>query len=152
MTETDLLIRLLAAFAAGGALGLNRDLHHKAAGVRTIGLVSLASAMLVIAVGGASPSQAGYAPVAPVIQGIMTGIGFLGAGVIVRGGTGTTQVHGLTTAAAIWLAAGAGVLCGVAAWSVLGIGIALVFVLLMFGGPLERWAERLNNTGKPSKE
>jgi len=76
-----------------------------------------------------------------IIQGVLTGIGFLGAGVIVRGAA-EGQVHGLTTAAVIWLAAGVGVLAGIAAWPELAGGLALVFLLLVLGGPAERWVER----------
>ena len=147
MTETDILIRLFAAVIVGGALGLNRDLHHKAAGIRTIGIVSLASAALVIAASDQPPLQPCSIAIAPVIQGLMTGIGFLGAGVIVRGAA-DGKVIGLTTAAVIWLAAGFGVLCGLGAWTVLAGGVALSFVLLVLGGPLERWAERERGGGK----
>jgi len=141
MTTTDIAIRLLAAFVGGAALGLNRDLHRKAAGVRTIGIVSLAAAMLVMAAGGAGPGQPGFTDTSRIIQGVLTGIGFLGAGVIVRGAA-EGQVHGLTTAAVIWLAAGVGVLAGIAAWPELAGGLALVFLLLVLGGPAERWVER----------
>jgi putative Mg2+ transporter-C (MgtC) family protein len=141
MSNVDILLRLLAAFAIGAALGINRDLHRKAAGVRTIGLVSIASAMMVMAAGGAGPGQPGFAEVTRIIQGVLTGVGFIGAGVIVRG-SGEGQVHGLTTAAVIWLAAGFGVLCGLGAWTEVAVGIALVFVLLVGGGPAERFISR----------
>ena len=141
MTSTDIVIRLIAALVVGGLLGLNRDLQKKAAGVRTIGIVSLAAAMLVMAAGGAAPGQAGFTDTSRIIQGVLTGIGFLGAGVIVRG-EAEAQVHGLTTAAIIWLAAGLGVLCGIGARVPLVAGTPLVFALLIFGGPLERWAYR----------
>ena len=141
MSSADILIRLLAAFVVGTALGLNRDLHRKAAGVRTIGIVSMASAMLVMASGGVGPGQPGFTEVSRIIQGVLTGIGFLGAGVIVRG-EAEAQVHGLTTAAIIWLAAGMGVLCGIGAWTELVAGLVLIFVLLVFGGPVERWVYR----------
>jgi len=141
MTNIDILTRLLAAFAIGAALGLNRDLHKKAAGVRTIGLVCLASAMMVMAAGGAGPGQPGFTEVTRIVQGVLTGVGFIGAGVIVRG-SGEGQVHGLTTAAVIWLAAGFGVLCGMGLWMEIVVAIALVFLLLVAGGPLERFAYR----------
>ncbi len=149
MSNTDILLRLLAAFVIGAALGLNRDLHKKSAGVRTIGLVCIASAMVVMAAGGAGPGQPGFAEVTRIIQGVLTGVGFIGAGVIVRG-SGEGDVHGLTTAAVIWLAAGFGVLCGMGAWIEVVVAIALVFVLLVGGGPIERLAHRVlrgSNTG-----
>ena len=152
MTSQDILIRLFAALAVGAALGLNRDLHKKAAGVRTIGIVALASAMLVLAAGGAAPGQPGFTDTARIIQGVLTGVGFIGAGVIVRG-AGEGQVHGLTTAAVIWLASGFGVLCGIGAWTEVVAGTVLVFGLLMFGGKCERWVQRTfyqHNEDKPA--
>jgi putative Mg2+ transporter-C (MgtC) family protein len=142
MTNIDILGRLVAAFAIGAVLGINRDLHKKAAGVRTIGLVSIASAMMVMAAGGAGPGQPGFAEVTRIIQGVLTGVGFIGAGVIVRGND-EGQVHGLTTAAVIWLAAGFGVLCGLGAWIEVTVALALVFVLLIGGGPAERLIHRV---------
>lgn len=141
MTAPDIMIRLFAAFLVGGALGLNRDLHKKAAGVRTIGIVTLAAASLVMAAGGAGAGQPGFTEVTRIIQGVLTGVGFIGAGVIVRG-TGEGQVHGLTTAAVVWLGAGLGVLCGIGAWAILLPAVVLVFVLLVLGGPAERLLHR----------
>jgi putative Mg2+ transporter-C (MgtC) family protein len=75
-----------------------------------------------------------------VIQGIITGIGFLGAGVILRTQNGQT-VHGLTTAATIWLAACVGCACGAGAgaWTIAIGAFAFVMLILTLGGPLERW-------------
>ena len=131
----DIVLRLGSAILIGGAIGLNRDLHHKPTGVRTLGLVALGSALVILAVAG-DP-----AAVSRVIQGIITGIGFLGAGVILHRPTGG-KVHGLTTAASIWVTAAMGVLCGIAAWSILVVGVSLVLLLLMFGGPVEKWCHR----------
>lgn len=141
MNTTEILIRLLAALVVGIALGLNRDLHRKPAGVRTIGVVSLGAAMITLAPGLVPPGQLGSMGLSPIIQGILTGIGFLGAGMIVRSEK-TSVIHGLTTAAIIWFAAGAGVIAALGAWTDLAIGTVLVFVLLMFGGPAERWFHR----------
>ena len=138
MTPTDVLIRLVAALAVGGALGLNRDLHRKPAGVRTIGIVSLGSAMLTMAAGTVPPGQLANMGVSPIISGILTGIGFLGAGVIVRGET-ANSIHGLTTAAIIWFAAGIGILAGLGEWVELTIATVLVFIIMIFGGRFERW-------------
>jgi putative Mg2+ transporter-C (MgtC) family protein len=76
-----------------------------------------------------------------VLQGILTGIGFLGAGVILRDPSG--HVTGLTTAATIWLCAVLGVACGLGYWSVLGIALGLTVLVLALGGPVEYLAERL---------
>lgn len=73
-----------------------------------------------------------------VIQGIIIGIGFLGAGVILRT-EGGQSVHGLTTAASIWLAACLGCACGVGAWVITASSFALVMLILVVGGAIENW-------------
>src|ERR1700730_16023256 len=131
----DIVLRLGAATLIGAAIGLNRDLHGKPIGVRTLGLVDLASAMATLVVmfhGSGDPRLTDSA--SRVIQGVLTGIGFLGAGVIIRGGG---QVHGLTSAACAWVTACLGLICGMAAWPIVAAGVVLVFVLLVFGAPFE---------------
>jgi putative Mg2+ transporter-C (MgtC) family protein len=75
------------------------------------------------------------------VQGIITGVGFVGAGVIMRDTTGT-RVHGLTTAATIWISSALGVLCGAGIWSGALIGTTLTMIVLVFGGPFERFVHR----------
>jgi putative Mg2+ transporter-C (MgtC) family protein len=132
----DIVIRLGAATFVGGLVGLNRDLHHKPTGVRTLGLVALGSALAVLAV--SNDTQAG---ISRVIQGVIMGVGFIGAGVILHRPAGG-KVHGLTTAATIWVTAAMGVLCGLAAWSILVVAVPLVLLLLVFGGPIEKWCHK----------
>jgi putative Mg2+ transporter-C (MgtC) family protein len=141
MDAAELVLRLGAATMIGGAIGLNRDLHGKPIGVRTLGLVGLASALAVVATTYAGTDPRADAP-SRVMQGVLTGIGFLGAGVIVRGRIGP-QVHGLTSAACTWVTACLGLVCGLAAWPVAATGIALVFLVLVFGGPFERVMHKL---------
>ena len=136
MDTVEVFLRLVVAGLAGVALGLNRDLHGKPTGVRTLGLVGLASAVVVLAVSHGEPNNAGR-----VIQGIVTGIGFLGAGVIVHGGFGK-QVHGLTTAACVWLTACVGSACAVGEWKVILLAAPLVAAVLWLGGPFEKWVHR----------
>ena len=138
----DVILRLGAATLIGAAIGLNRDLHGKPIGVRTLGLVGLASAMAALAVA-PSGSEGAHSVDATsrVIQGVLTGIGFLGAGVIVRRSIGK-GVHGLTSAACAWTTACLGLVCGLAAWPIVATGVLLVFVLLIFGGPFERLCHR----------
>jgi putative Mg2+ transporter-C (MgtC) family protein len=140
----DIFVRLGAAMAIGGAVGLNRELHHKPTGVRTLGLVGLGSALAVLAV--ADDPQA---DVSRVIQGVITGIGFLGAGVILHHPT-EGKVHGLTTAATIWVTASLGILCGLAAWRTVTVAILLTVVLLTTGGPFEKWCQKRFGSGGPS--
>ncbi|HEX7530301.1 MAG TPA: MgtC/SapB family protein [Pyrinomonadaceae bacterium] len=136
-------LRLGAALLVGGMLGLNRELHGKPAGFRTHALVSLGAAVATIV---ALKSPGGSLSIdqnaiGRVVQGILTGIGFLGAGVILRDPIG--HVTGLTTAATIWICAVLGIVCGLGYWHVLAITIGLTAVTLLFGHPLERLAERL---------
>ena len=84
--------------------------------------------------------------VSRAIQGIVTGIGFLGAGVIMRPATGL-RIHGLTTAACTWLTACVGAACAVAEWRAVAIGVALAFVVLIFGGPFEKWMRKRLRSG-----
>jgi putative Mg2+ transporter-C (MgtC) family protein len=70
----------------------------------------------------------------------MTGVGFIGAGVIMRGQT-DVKIHGLTTAAAVWITAALGVLCGIGEWKITFVLSIVVAAVLLTGGPLERWCE-----------
>jgi putative Mg2+ transporter-C (MgtC) family protein len=133
---------LSLAAVIGGLIGLNRDLHNKPAGVRTHALVALGGALAVMTAETLSVSGEHQADiVSRVIQGVITGIGFLGAGVILRD-PGEGQVHGLTTAAAIWVTSLFGIACGAGARQEVGLGVVLVFVVLTFGGPFERFCHR----------
>jgi len=111
--------------------------------MRTHGLVSLGAAVaaiLALGLPGESKS-ADINAVSRVLQGILTGIGFLGAGVILRDPTG--HVAGLTTAATIWLCAVLGIACGLGYWSVIWIAVGLTVLLLALGAPIEYITERL---------
>ncbi|SRR6266851_901856 len=138
----EIAARLGAALILGSALGLNRELHGKPAGLRTHGLVSLGAAVAAIVSLGFPGDSKAIDPnaVSRVLQGILTGIGFLGAGVILRDPNG--HVTGLTTAATIWICAVLGVAFGLGYWSVLGIAIGLTVIALVFGKPVEHFAER----------
>jgi putative Mg2+ transporter-C (MgtC) family protein len=138
----DVAARLAMSVACGAVVGLNRDLHHKQAGVRTNALVTLGAALAVIVVmpPGESDSQRIDA-LSRVIQGVLTGIGFLGAGVILRDPS-TRRVSGLTTAAAIWLAALLGVASGSGAYLIAALAIVFGLVAIVCGGPFERLFRR----------
>jgi putative Mg2+ transporter-C (MgtC) family protein len=140
--DLEIALRLTAATFLGGIIGLNRDLHGKPTGVRTMGLVGLGSALLVIAAG----LVGGNGDATRAVQGIVTGIGFLGAGVIVKDSS-SERVHGLTTAATIWLTAALGVTCGLGHWLLALVAGGLSIAVLMVGGPVEkaihrRWPHR----------
>jgi len=143
----DIVLRLGVATLASGAIGLNRDLHGKPIGLRTLGMVGLATALVVL-IANPAALEAGQLSDATsrVIQGILTGIGFLGAGVIVHGDQ--HKVKGLTSAACVWFTACIGVVCGLGHWKLVAIALGIALLLLTCGGPLERATHRLI-TGKP---
>ena len=128
----EILLRLGVAAVIGSAIGINREIHHKSAGFRTIAIVCVGTALAVlVAASGndtAAPSR--------VMQGVVTGIGFLGGGVIVHHVQMET-VEGLTTAASIWTAAGLGAACGMGYWEPALIGGLLIMGLLVIGGRIE---------------
>ena len=121
---TLISVRLLVAVALGGLLGWERELRGKAAGVRTHMLVAAGAALFVLI-----PQQAGasLADMSRVMQGLIAGVGFLGAGAIILGNQ-QVSTRGLTTAAGIWLTAAIGVAAGIGreATAVLATFIALL--------------------------
>ena len=131
----DITFRLGAATVIGSLIGIYLELHQKPTGMRTLGLVALASAVAVLAVAKDPDADASR-----VIQGVITGIGFLGAGVILHRGAGQ-MVHGLSTAATIWITASLGVLCGLAAWPLLAVALVLTVFLLIAGAVIEKWLQ-----------
>jgi putative Mg2+ transporter-C (MgtC) family protein len=140
----EVLLRLGAAAAIGGALGLNRDLQDKPAGLRTHAMVALGAALatyLSIEVT-KSGQVADMGAVTRVIQGVLTGIGFIGAGVIFRDNVGK-KVTGLTTSAEIWVVACLGMACGAGRWRSALAGFGITLVVLVFGGPFEKAVRRL---------
>lgn len=141
----DIFLRLGAATLAGMVLGLNRDLHGKPTGVRTLGLVSLGVAIATVGVlqtvQAVSSVDAYSRLLQGIVQGVLTGIGFLGGGVILRN-PDRNVVHNLTTAATVWVTAALGVACAVANWWVIGIGLFFAIVLLAIGDQADRWIAR----------
>ena len=140
MDASTVALRLLAALAVGAILGIDRRLRERPAGLRTLSLVSIGAALAVM-------TQLQIAPDKPeevsrVIQGIITGIGFLGAGVIIHHES-EKYVEGLTTAASIWVAAALGAACG-GGFIVLTLGALIgTLLVLIAGGPFERLLQRL---------
>jgi putative Mg2+ transporter-C (MgtC) family protein len=126
---TRITLRLLLAATLGGLLGFEREQRGKAAGMRTHMLVALGAALFVVI-----PQQAGIsdADLTRVIQGVITGVGFLGAGTILKS-TSEETVKGLTTAAGLWLTAAIGIAAGLGreASAVLSTLLALIIFYLM---------------------
>lgn len=125
-TVTKVTVRILVAGLLGGILGYERERKARSAGIRTHMLVAVGAAIFMV-----GPTQAGMSvgDLSRVMQGVVQGVGFLGAGAIILGTAGR-QVQGLTTAASIWAAAGIGVAAGLGmeATAILATGIVL-FIL-----------------------
>jgi putative Mg2+ transporter-C (MgtC) family protein len=134
------LIRVIAAVLLGGIVGIEREKARKPAGLRTHILVSLGTAVVVLACAGSGMDMAGLSR---VIQGIVTGIGFIGAGSILKLDE-ERDIRGLTTAAGLWLTAAVGVACGLGAIGVAIIGTVLALIILAL--------ERVFQTQKQDKE
>ena len=134
--QVEISLRLLVATVAGMVVGLNRDIHNKPIGMRTLGLVSLGSALVILAGSVYEGLHFSQDAVSRVVQGILTGLGFLGAGSILRAKDGT-EVQGLTTAATVWIAAGLGVTAGLGAWFITAVGTLMTLFLLTYGTRLE---------------
>ncbi|HLP87181.1 MAG TPA: MgtC/SapB family protein [Nostocaceae cyanobacterium] len=129
----NISFRLSFALLIGGIIGLERQLRHKPAGLRTHALVSLGSALFTIIAIQASGMQVNGDSLSRVIQGIAAGVGFLGAGEILRESSQKSQsleVHGLTSAAAIWVVAALGIACGCGFWQLGLIGAILTVIIL----------------------
>ena len=147
----DIAIRLGAAAFAGVVLGINRDLHNKPIGARTLGLVALGAATVAVAgiqfPGMAENPDAASRVVQGIIQGVMAGISFIGAGVILRDPHART-VDNLTTAATVWVTAALGVACGLAAWRSVVVAMAVALVLLI----AVHWLETTFGGGKKAED
>jgi putative Mg2+ transporter-C (MgtC) family protein len=145
MTElgwSEILLRLGIATLAGSAIGLNRDLQGKPLGLKTLGIVGLSTATVVLLALQLSEPGKVVDATSRVIQGILTGIGFLGAGVIVHESE-RFRVRGLTSAACTFLAACLGVVCGAGQWKIVAVALVLTFVLLTIGRRIERHLHRM---------
>ena len=138
----EIVLRLGVATLAGGLIGLNRDLHGKPIGLKTLALVGLATAMVVVLADPSGDTTKISPEASRIIQGILTGIGFLGAGVIVRA-EHHFRVRGLTSAACTWLTACVGIACGIGQWRIVVVALAITFGLLIVGHRLERWLHRV---------
>lgn len=134
MEMIDIVSRLLLATALGGLIGLERELHGQAAGLRTHIIVCLGSTLIMMVsievgrmYGNADPSR--------IAAQVVTGMGFLGAGAIMRFGT---TVKGLTTAACLWTVAGIGLAVGLGLWLPAVLVTVLVFVSIFVLDKLEK--------------
>lgn len=141
----DLGLRLLAAVVVGMLIGLDREWRGKPVGIRTLALVSLGAALVCLTTVHLraldDEPDAVARVVAGVIEGVMTGIGFLGAGAVLQR-RASRDIEGLTTAATVWVTAAIGIACALASWAVVALGVGLTLVILVLLNPLDRWVEK----------
>jgi len=126
-SEVEIVLRLLLAAALGAIIGFQRERAHKAAGLRTHALIALGAALFTIVSVYGFP---GTADVSRVATGVVTGIGFIGAGVIFRG-IGKDHVVGLTTAASVWVTAAVGLASGAGMYIIAAVTAVLVLLVLL---------------------
>ena len=132
----EIIGRLVMAMLFGAAIGINRERQGKPAGLRTHSLVALGGALFTVIALLLSGNDA--SATARILQGITAGIGFIGAGVIMRRPE-TQDVHGLTTAAAIWLVSAIGVAIGAGLWRTSLVALTLGLFILIVGETIDRW-------------
>jgi putative Mg2+ transporter-C (MgtC) family protein len=135
-TSLELMLRLLLAAGLGAAIGVEREIRQKPAGLRTNILIALGSALFVAV--SIAFAHAGGTPDRIAAQ-VVTGIGFLGGGAILRSGT---SVHGMTTAATIWVNAAVGMAAGAGLYAIAIAATTLALVVLAVLPPLESYFER----------
>jgi putative Mg2+ transporter-C (MgtC) family protein len=131
-------IRLLAALILGGLIGIQRERSGKSAGLRTHILVCLGTAVFITT---CSAVGMAFDATSRVIQGIITGVGFLGAGSILKR-SNEQDIKGLTTAAGIWITAAIGVTAGLGAIGIALMATVLALVILALTQPLEEFVQR----------
>ena len=135
ITQSELIKRLLLAVVIGGLVGLEREMRRKPAGLRTNILIGLGCAVFTIISMSISPSNPDR-----IAANIVTGVGFLGAGAIMREQSGS--VHGITTAATAWMNAALGTAAGAGQYTLAIIGGAITLAVLAILGPIEALIER----------
>lgn len=131
--------RLALAALLGAAVGINRELRAKPAGLRTHALVALGAALLtLIGLALTDPADTeSFGAASRVLQGLIAGVGFIGGGVILRREE-SNEVHGLSTAASIWIVSAIGVGAGCGLWRTSSAAVVLALVILALGDPLDR--------------
>lgn len=130
----EMIVRLLAAAILSGLIGIEREIRQKPAGVRTNALIGLGSAVMTLAGILAFTQFPQGSDASRIASIVVQGVGFLGAGAIIQS---SGAVHGLTTAATMWVVAGIGIACGFGFYSLAGVTTLIVLVLLVIFGPLD---------------
>ncbi|MCE9553722.1 MAG: MgtC/SapB family protein [Planctomycetes bacterium] len=129
-TLTDIIVRLSAALLCGAVLGWEREARGKAAGFRTNMLIALGTAAFTLLSLEVAAMEAGagsrFDPLR-AIQGVIGGIGFLGAGAVIRS---EGSIHGMTTAATVWVVGAIGIACGIGSYSIAIVSVIFCFIVL----------------------
>jgi putative Mg2+ transporter-C (MgtC) family protein len=146
MLPRDVALRLLLAAALGAVIGLEREYHRKPAGLRTNILIAVGSALftivsITISVHGGTPDR--------IAAQIVTGIGFIGGGAILRSGR---TVHGMTTAATIWVNAAIGMAAGAGEYILATAATVVTLVVLAVLAPIEGYFERRRSAERTQKK
>jgi putative Mg2+ transporter-C (MgtC) family protein len=146
MTPISLMLRLLLAAALGAAIGIERELRRKPAGLRTNMLIAVGAALFTTV-----SVQLGVESKTPdrIAAQIVTGIGFLGAGAILRR---DRSVHGMTTAATIWVNAAVGMAAGAGEYAMAAVATGITLVVLAALQPLESYFERRRGPDDPTRQ
>ncbi|MBX6753008.1 MgtC/SapB family protein [Thermorudis peleae] len=146
MSDLELLTRLVVATLLGGALGLERELTAKPAGLRTHMLVAEGAALFMLASLLIAPYGGPDNPtdLSRIAANVVTGVGFLGGGMILRA---RDRVYGLTTAAGIWVAAAIGMLAGAGAYFLAVAGTVVGLATITAGRWVERRLSRVSRAG-----
>lgn len=146
----DIILRLSAAALIGCALGLNRELRNKAAGMRTHAMVAIGAALVTLTAIYLSRTDPTADAISRVIQGIVAGVGFLGAGAILKTDR-EYEIRGLTTAATIWVVASLGIACGAGFWVAALAALVISLLVLILGEPVERFVKRVSPSNDEGK-
>lgn len=132
MSDVELVLRVVVAAVVGFLIGLERSRRIRFVGARTFALIATAGAMAGVVAMRLHSEDARV--ISTILQGVLMGVGFVGAGVIMHPACGRS-VHGVTTAAAVWVSALAGFAAGLGEWLLMAVGAGLTFVLLMAPEP-----------------
>jgi putative Mg2+ transporter-C (MgtC) family protein len=143
LSDTELIQRLLLAAALGAVIGLEREWRNKDAGLRTNILITIGSALFTLM--SIEITDATTGDTSRIAAQIVTGVGFLGAGAILRTDAG---IQGLTTAATIWVNAALGVAVGGGEYQLAVIGTAVTLVVLLVLHPIEKYIDRKRPDGE----
>ncbi|HOT72181.1 MAG TPA: MgtC/SapB family protein [Anaerohalosphaeraceae bacterium] len=129
ITDWKQLIPYGVALLLGGLIGLERELHRKPAGLRTNILICLSATLFTTLALSLKEGSSDNNSTARLLQGVITGVGFIGAGAVIQG---SRSIHGITTAATIWLVSGIGIACGFQLYRT-AVGVTVIALIVLWG-------------------